>query len=192
MQQEQHKKLTISEIRQETNEVGLFYFDESSAKNIHFKAGQYLTFIFEDGEKESRRSYSIASSPVLMESLYVGIKRIPNGNFSRMLFDYAKPGDILRTSGAAGVFTLPDDINRYRQFFFFAAGSGIIPVFSLIKTLLLSYPSINLVLVYSNRSVAKAVFYDELNGLQSKYPGNLHIEFLFSKISISLLELRFV
>jgi ring-1,2-phenylacetyl-CoA epoxidase subunit PaaE len=116
----------------------------------------------------------------MIEPLYIGIKRIPNGNFSRILFDYAKPGDILRTTGAAGVFILPNDVNSYRQLFFFAAGSGIIPIFSLIKTLLISHPFTKIVLVYSNKSVALAVFYIELNELQSQYPENLHIEFLFS------------
>jgi ring-1,2-phenylacetyl-CoA epoxidase subunit PaaE len=117
---------------------------------------------------------------VIQEPLFIGIKRIPNGNFSRLLFDYAKPGDILVTPGAAGVFTLPDDISNYRQLFFFAAGSGIIPMFSLIKTLLYSRPSTKLVLIYSNKSVVLATFYQELNRLQAQFPDNLHIEFLFS------------
>jgi ferredoxin-NADP reductase len=180
MQQDQYIKLIIREIRKETDEVKLFYLDEVSGTGIHFKAGQYLTFIFEEGAKEARRSYSIASSPVIVEPLYIGIKRISNGNFSRKLFDHARPGDILITSGAGGVFILPDDINRYKQLFFFAAGSGIIPIYSLIKTVLYSHPFIKIILVYSNRSVARAVFYKELNALQIDYPNNLHSEFLFS------------
>lgn len=180
MQQDEYKKLIISEVREETEEVRLIYFDETSAKDIHFTAGQYLTFIFYHMGQEFRRSYSVASSPVIPEPLFIGIKRIPNGNFSRMLFDHARPGDVLLTPGAGGVFTLPDDIASYQQLFFFAAGSGIIPIYSLIKTALRSYPSIKLVLVYSNRSLAKTVFYKELNDLQKHYPNNLHVEFLFS------------
>ncbi|HKH62806.1 MAG TPA: ferredoxin--NADP reductase, partial [Flavitalea sp.] len=180
MHGEQYKKLIIRDIVDETNEVRLFYFEESSTHNILYKAGQYLTFLFEQGGKESRRSYSLASSPVINEPLYIGIKRIPNGSFSRKLFDQAKPGDVLLTAGVGGVFILPDDVQRYRQFFFFAAGSGIIPIYSLIKTLLYLHTFISIVLVYSNRSQAKAVFYDELDNLQASYPERLHIEFLFS------------
>ena len=180
MEKDQYKKLIITRIWEETDEVRLIYFDQPSGKNIDFKAGQYLTFLFEEAGKESRRSYSIAASPVIIEPLYIGVKRIPNGNFSRKLFDYAKPGDVLFTPGAGGVFTLPDNILIYRQFFFFAAGSGIIPIYSLIKTLLHSYPAIKIVLVYSNRSIAKTVFYKELNDLQRDHSNNLHIEFLFS------------
>src|SRR5688500_8746289 len=134
MPPKQYKVLTIREVRNETSEMKLFYFELPQAKQITFKAGQYLTFIFEQAEKEFRRSFSIASSPVIDEPLYIGIKRIPNGNFSRTLFDRAQPGDLLTISGVGGVFTLPDDIGQYRQLFFFAAGSGIVPIYSLIKT----------------------------------------------------------
>jgi ring-1,2-phenylacetyl-CoA epoxidase subunit PaaE len=180
MQQLEYKKLLISEVRQETDEIKLIYFVEASSRSIQFKAGQYLTFIFDKPGKESRRSYSIASSPAIHEPLFIGIKRIPNGNFSRLLFDYAKPGDVLVTPGAAGVFTLPDNISNYRQIFFFAAGSGIIPILSLIKTILHLHPFVKIVLVYSNKSLALTAFYRELNQLQAQFPGNLHIEFLFS------------
>lgn len=180
MKEEQYKKLTIIETKQETEEVRLFYFERPVTDNFFFKAGQYLTFIFENDGVEFRRSYSIASSPSIDEPLYIGIKRIANGNFSRTLFDRAKVGDILSISGVGGVFTLPDDIDSYGQLFFFAAGSGIIPIFSLIKTLLYSHPAVKMVLVYSNRSVAQTVFFKELNQLQLKFPENLHVEFLFS------------
>ena len=180
MPQEQYKKLLISEVRRATDEIRLIYFEEASSDKIQFKAGQYLTFIFNQAGKESRRSYSIASSPVLHEPLFVGIKRIANGTFSRLLFDYAKPSDTLITPGPAGVFTLPDDIFNYRQLFFFAAGSGIIPIFSLIKTVLISHPLVKVVLIYSNKSVALTAFYNELLQLQTHYPQNLHVEFLFS------------
>lgn len=180
MDPRQYKKLIIRDIVDETNEVRLYYLDGTSGRDIRYKAGQYLTFIFYEGANESRRSYSLASSPVLDEPLYIGIKRIPNGTFSRKLFDTAKRGDILTTAGVGGVFTLPDEIQRYRQIFFFAAGSGIIPIYSLIKTLLHSYPFTRIVLIYSNRSISKTVFYEELKNLQASYPDKLHIEFLFS------------
>ena len=182
MNPDRYKKLIIRDIINETNDVKLFYFDESSSDGILYKAGQYLTFIFDESGNESRRSYSLASSPILHEQLYIGIKRIPNGSFSRKLFDHAKPGDSLTTAGVGGVFILPEEVHLYRQFFFFAAGSGILPIYSLIKTLLHSHPLIRIVLIYSNRSVAKTIFFEELNRLQARYEDRLHIEFLFSNI----------
>lgn len=175
-------KLVIREIRKVTKDVKLIYFDDASANVTSYSAGQYLTFVFKENEKEFRRSYSIASSPLLPEPLFIGIKRIENGTVSRRLFDQAKPGDGLYTPGAAGVFTLPDNIQSYRQIFFFAAGSGIIPIYSLIKTLLYSDAGIKIVLIYSNKSVPLTVFYNELNELQSRFGKKLHIEFLFSNM----------
>jgi ferredoxin-NADP reductase len=189
MHEELYKKLIITEIKKETDDVTLFYFDDVARTAIPFKAGQYLTFAFEEHGKEARRSYSIAASPVLEEPLSVGIQRISNGNFSRKLFDYAKVGDSLLTTGAGGVFTLPSDIHSYKQLYFFAAGSGIIPIYSLIKTVLFSHPGIEVILIYSNRSLEKTLFYESLRDLKNIFPANLHIEFLFSNTA-NLLKAR--
>jgi ring-1,2-phenylacetyl-CoA epoxidase subunit PaaE len=177
---ELYKKLVITEIRQETSEVKLFYFDDAAGKDISYKAGQYLTFIFQHEETEARRSYSIAASPVINEPISIGVKRISNGAFSRDLVDHAKVGDTLVTPGAGGLFTLPENVSLCKQLFFFAAGTGIVPVYSLIKTVLYSFPHIRVVLIYSNSSVEKTVFYEPLTRLKETFTKQLHIEFLFS------------
>jgi ring-1,2-phenylacetyl-CoA epoxidase subunit PaaE len=180
MPQQLYKKLIISKISQETPEVKIFYFEEAAKRIISFKAGQYLTFIFRHEENEVRRSYSIAASPILDEPICIGIKRIINGVYSRKLFDNARVGDSLVTLGPGGVFTLPEEIQSINQIFFFAAGSGIIPIYSLIKTVLYAYPHIEIILIYSNSSIQKTVFYESLNLLKHKFPLNFKIEFLFS------------
>jgi ring-1,2-phenylacetyl-CoA epoxidase subunit PaaE len=110
------------------------------------------------------------------------VKRIENGLFSRLLIDDAVEGDELITIGAGGLFVLPDDINNYKQVFFFAAGSGITPIYSLIKTLLFVHEQIDVVLIYSNASESKTVFLDELKMLEEKSSKRFHIKFLFSNI----------
>jgi ferredoxin-NADP reductase len=180
MQNELYKKLTITEIRKGNNDVKLFYFDDAARTNILFKAGQYLTFAFEEHGKEVRRSYSIAASPVLDERISVGIKRIKNGSFSRAMFDHARVGDTLLTLGAGGVFTLPADIHHYKQLFFFAAGTGIIPIYSLIKTVLYSYSAIEVILIYSNKAEETTLFHESLKDLKQAFPGKIYIEFLFA------------
>lgn len=147
--------------------------------SIAYKAGQYLTFAFENNGVEIRRSYSLASSPVLNEPLAISFKRIPNGAVSRPLFDQAKPGDALLTTGAAGFFILPEPVVPGQQLFFLAAGSGIVPVYSLIKTVLHVYKDVPIVLIYSNRSERETIFYSELKALQQTH-ANLRVEFLFS------------
>lgn len=144
-----------------------------------YKAGQYITLVRYLGDKEFRRSYSLLSAPSTDNDLAIGVKRIDNGMFSRYLTDTAKPGEELLTIGAGGFFTLPENMTPYRQIFFFAAGSGITPVYSLIKEALKRHPALNLVLIYSNSSLQSAAFTDELNALRETYPLQLHIEFLY-------------
>ena len=155
-------------------------FEDSHA--VSYKAGQYITLVRHAYNEEIRRSYSITSSPVLNEPLSIGVKRIENGFFSRLLVDAAIPGDEVITIGAGGLFVLPDHIKDYKQVFFFAAGGGITPVYSLIKTLLHVHWPVDVVLIYSNASQEKTVYLQELKALEEKFPNRFHIKFLFSNI----------
>ncbi len=173
-----YKTLIIKDVRQEAEGFKSITFQEYP--HIPFQAGQYLTLVdFIHGE-EVRRSYSITSSPEWDEPLTIGVKRMENGYFSRKLVDGAKPGDTLITTGAGGLFTLPDVIFPLEQIFFLAAGSGITPIFSLIKSALKLHPTVQLILIYSNPSPQKVAFKDELLQLSQQYPGRFHIEFLHS------------
>jgi ferredoxin-NADP reductase len=174
------KKLTVARIVEEAPGFKSFVFEENAATRIHYKAGQYLTFIQYFNGVETRRSYSIVSSPAQDEPLMVGVKRIENGVFSRFMTDKVQPGDVLETIGAAGLFTLPEDIDDYIQVFFFAAGSGITPIFSILKTVLHQHTNIHAVLIYSNHSLAKTAFLQELQQLQQQFRDRFTIEFLFS------------
>lgn len=176
----QRKQVRIKQIIPETKDSKTFVLETIDGSTIKYKAGQFLTFIFETMHGEQRRNYSISSSPVLKEPLSITIKRIPNGNFSRKMIDKTLEGDLLTTIGASGFFTLPDNMDPFRQFFLLAAGSGISPVFSLLKTVLHRYPHIRITLIYSNHSKKDAIFYKALHELQSAFPKQLDIEWLFS------------
>ncbi|HEV7331832.1 MAG TPA: 2Fe-2S iron-sulfur cluster-binding protein [Flavisolibacter sp.] len=170
--------LRVKTIKEEVRDFKTIVFEEGH--NIRYKAGQYITLVrFENGE-ELRRSYSITSSPVLGEPLSIGVKRVENGAFSRRLIDRTQPGDELLSTGSGGFFVLPDDASRYGQLFFFAAGSGITPVLSLIKTALHAFAHIRVVLVYSNASVEKAVYLKDLQALQQHFGNRFSLETLFS------------
>ncbi|MBC6988097.1 ferredoxin--NADP reductase [Hymenobacter sp. BT491] len=179
-----YNKLTISKIKRELADVKAFYFEEPDARQIYYEPGQYLTFVLQTATQEIRRSYSIISAPVLGEPLAIGVKRIPNGAFSRYLIDQAQSGDQLLTIGAAGFFTLPPDIDAYQQVFFLAAGSGITPVFSLLKTVLYAHPTLRAVLIYSNRSREETIFHAELDQLAAEFPQRLRIEYLYSNNAV--------
>ncbi len=173
-------ELTISKIKEEVEGVKSFYFDEDETRSIPYKPGQYLTFVLPTEFGEIRRSYSITSAPAVREPLSVAVKRIENGIFSRYLVNEAKVGDKLLTAGAGGFFTLPSASSTYRQLFFFAAGSGITPVFSLIKTVLHEQPGVKVVLVYSNRTTESTLFLSELQALEKQFAERLVIEWIYS------------
>ncbi|MFT3933427.1 MAG: ferredoxin--NADP reductase [Chitinophagaceae bacterium] len=175
-----YKTLRIDSIKTETADTRTFYLSPADGLPLLYKPGQFLTFVFSKPQGEERRSYSISSTPALHEPLSITVKRLDNGEYSRKLFDLAKPGDLLTTAGAAGFFVLPDNVNDYKEIFFMAAGSGITPILPLIKTLLYLHPQVRVILIYSNRSAASTIFYDALQQLQKDFPDRLVIEFLFS------------
>lgn len=179
MGEEKFKQVKITKIIRETHDARSFVL-QATVGEIPAVSGQFLTFIFNSySGAEIRRSYSLSSSPETGEELTVTIKRIPNGEISRKFIEYLKEGDTIRTIGASGFFTLPNDVSQYHTLLFFAAGSGITPVYSLIKTALRKH-NVNVVLVYSNRNVADTIFHDELKALQETYGQKFIIHFLYS------------
>jgi ring-1,2-phenylacetyl-CoA epoxidase subunit PaaE len=173
-----YSRLTIKAIITETAGFKTFVFEDDHG--IQYEAGQFLTIVQMIRGEEVRRSYSITSSPALGEPLSIGIKRIDNGIFSRTVFDQAQPGDVWWTTGAAGFFCLPKQNFHYHSIFFFAAGSGITPIFSLLKTVLQLHPQVKIVLVYSNHDRESTIFFEALKRLQQSHPQQLFIEFIFS------------
>lgn len=175
------KELVIENIREETKGFKSFIF--ANGHGVEYQAGQFITLVDKTTSGEIRRSYSIISSPVLNEPLSIAVKRIDNGHFSRKLIDRMKVGDRLLTTGAAGFFRLPENLISYTSIFFFAAGSGIAPVLSLIKTVVHLYPGMSIYLIYSNHSLKTTAFYRELTQLAIDFPNRVHIDFLFSSES---------
>jgi ring-1,2-phenylacetyl-CoA epoxidase subunit PaaE len=181
MDQDFFRKLRIIDIVPETKDAKTFRLEPLEGYNPHYKAGQFLTLAFQTKYGEKRRSYSISSSPELDEYLSITVKKIDNGEFSRLLNYHAKKNDVLFTSGISGFFTLPEK-KDIRQYFFLAAGSGITPCYSLIRTLLVRDDQSEVVLIYSNKSQADTIFFTQLKDLEEKHKARFRIKFLFSDI----------
>ncbi|RFM28900.1 hypothetical protein DXN05_09030 [Deminuibacter soli] len=179
-----YQRLQITAIHEETPVCKTFELQPLDKWEPQYTAGQFLTLVFSKNGTERRRSYSFSSAPLLGEPMRITIKRVVNGEYSRQLLDHSKTGDILTTAGISGLFQLPEGtaLQQTQQLFFLAAGSGIVPVFALLKTALHT-TQLPVILVFSNRSAADAIFYNELQLLQQTFAGRLHIEFLFSDIA---------
>jgi ring-1,2-phenylacetyl-CoA epoxidase subunit PaaE len=175
------KKLKITQVINETNDAKTLVLEPMAGWAPSYHAGQFITLVFYTKHGEKRRSYSISSSPELGEALSITIKKVNNGEFSRLLVHYAKVGDVLYTSGINGLFQLPENANEIPKYFFIAAGSGITPCFSLIKKVLKTTKS-KVILIYSNKSEEDTIFYEQLKNLQLHYNNRFTIRFLFSSI----------
>lgn len=174
-------ELIIQKRIQETRDTVSLSIARADGTPIVYEPGQFITLIFTTPFGEKRRSYSFSSSPAAVDPPTITIKKITNGEFSRKLVEKSRPGDQLQASAVSGLFTLPKQINPVQQFFFFAAGSGITPCYSLIKTLLYT-SSCRIVLIYSNRDQDSTIFYDELLELRERFKFRFDIRFLFSNL----------
>ena len=164
------QKLVAREVKKETPDCVsvLFEIPEEIKKDFAFKQGQSLTMrAFLNGE-EVRRTYSICSSP-LDNEWRVAIKRQEEGLFSNFANEKLKAGDILEVMPPVGKFYTELHPSNKKQYVAFAAGSGITPVISIIKTTLRIEPKSQFTLVYGNRNKNSIIFKEELEGLKDKY-----------------------
>ncbi|NER13231.1 2Fe-2S iron-sulfur cluster binding domain-containing protein [Leptobacterium flavescens] len=145
-----------------------------------FQAGQYITLKKTLNGSELRRAYSICSTSGSGE-LQIGIKKVTDGRFSSYANDELKEGDTLEVHSPEGAFTLKPNPSASRNIAAFAAGSGITPVMSIMKTLLEEEPNSNFVLVYGNKSVSETMFHNEIVALTEQYPDRLNVYFVYSQ-----------
>jgi ring-1,2-phenylacetyl-CoA epoxidase subunit PaaE len=178
-------KLQIKEVNRETLQAVSIVFNvplelESA---YQFIAGQYINLkLTLDGE-EIRRAYSICSSPKSGE-LRIAIKSVKNGHFSKFANDTLKVGDLIEVGQPEGKFIFEPDFDRQKNYAAFAAGSGITPVLSILKSVLESEPNSSFVLVYGNKTPSDAIFYSQLNDLENKYVGRLFVHYVFSQSKV--------
>lgn len=174
----EHLQLRIKNIRQETNSSKSYFIEEVNEKKIEYKAGQFLTLLVNVNGKEVRRSYSISSAPGVDGVIYFTIKRIENGELSRYLFDHFQVGDIVTSLPPSGRFTI--EKAESKLVVFISAGSGIAPVFSLIKHLLYQFRETKVLLIYQNHNEEESIFRRELLSLQQIFNERFTLREIFS------------
>ncbi|MFK7997080.1 MAG: 1,2-phenylacetyl-CoA epoxidase subunit PaaE [Granulosicoccus sp.] len=168
--------LRVSEIRRETRDAVVVTLTPSPGDEgvFSFIQGQYLTFRREFDGEELRRSYSLCAGRD-EGVLRVGIKRVEGGCFSTWANEELTVGDTIEAMPPMGAFHTKLDPNHSRNYLFFAGGSGITPVLSLIKTTLAIEADSCLTLVYGNRSSNSIMFREELDDLKNRHMDRLSI-----------------
>jgi ring-1,2-phenylacetyl-CoA epoxidase subunit PaaE len=174
--------LKITDVRRETaDSVSLaFALPKDLAKSFDFEPGQYVTVRATVDGEECRRSYSICSGKGEGE-MRIAVKKVAGGRFSTFANDKLKPGATLEVMPPEGRFTA--DLGKARHLVFFAAGSGITPVLSIIRTALDSRPDTIVSLFYGNRTTASIMFREALEDLKDRYLGRLSVFHILSRES---------
>ena len=154
-------QVKIAQVHKETKDTVVITFDvpKELQKAFHFTQGQYLTLKTLIKGEEVRRSYSLCSSP-LDNEWKVGIKQIPGGVFST----YAN-----------------NELKASKNYIAFAAGSGITPMMSIIKTHLVSEPNSTFKLFYLNRTVKSIIFKEEIERLKNQFFGRFQVFYFLTR-----------
>lgn len=173
--------LLIADIVKETPSAVSIVFNipEDKKDDYQFIPGQFITLKATIDGEEVRRAYSI-SSATNAQQLQVSVKKIAGGQFSTYANEVLQAGDYLEVMVPEGKFQLPAK-DQNKNFMAFAAGSGITPIMSMIKTTLQADYSSKFVLLYGNKRPEETMFLKELLELQSVHPERLFLEFTYSQ-----------
>jgi ring-1,2-phenylacetyl-CoA epoxidase subunit PaaE len=181
--------LTISHVEHETRDSTVLTFALPPAlhSEFAFTQGQYLTLramMEVDGKQEDvRRAYSICSEE--SEQLRVGIKHVADGVFSSHIHSHIKVGDTLYVMPPQGKFGQIQTASNAPHFLGIAAGSGITPILSIIKTQLgksaAGQSQSRFTLIYGNRATPSVMFKEELALLKDRYPERLNLIYIMSR-----------
>ncbi len=178
----QFHSLHVSSVARNTRDAVVVTFEVPHAlkKEFSFRPGQYLTLRHALDGQELRRSYSICSAPQ-DGVMRVAIKRLDDGAFSTWANTELEAGQTIEVMPPAGNFTLDFSPEHARHYVAFAVGSGITPIFSLVKSALSLEPNSRFTLFYGNRASSSVLFREEIEDLKNIYMERFSAVFIMSR-----------
>ncbi|MEY5001415.1 MAG: hypothetical protein RLZZ211_1451 [Bacteroidota bacterium] len=183
----QFHSLKVSDLQRETEGCVSVALEVPAELQIQFAflSGQYLTFKTTIAGEELRRSYSLCSAPHENE-WRVAIKEIPNGKFSSFANQHLHIGDTLEVMAPMGNFKFQANPDAEHHYVLFAAGSGVTPIFSILKTILKAEPKSSVTLFYGNKGFAEVIFREEIEALKNRFLQRLNLVHVFSRENIGV------
>jgi ring-1,2-phenylacetyl-CoA epoxidase subunit PaaE len=174
--------LTVAGVARETRDAVALTFAIPPAleEAFRFVQGQHLTLRADVAGEDLRRSYSICSA-VQDGNLRIAVKKAPGGTFSTWLNEQARAGQVIEVMPPMGHFNVPLDSANRKHYLGFAAGSGITPLLSIIKTTLITEPHSRFTLFYGNRSSAAVMFREDLSDLKDCFLARLNLVYVMSR-----------
>jgi ring-1,2-phenylacetyl-CoA epoxidase subunit PaaE len=167
-------QLKIKEVRKETSDTNTLVF-EFPDRPFTYRPGQFLTLILPIKREKKRRSYSLCTSPYAEENPAITVKRVESGSVSNYLNDHMRAGDVFDVMEPAGHFVPNLEEGKAKTYVMFAAGSGITPIMSIIKSILIVEKGSTVNLVYQNRNESSIIFKDELAKIKELNPERFHV-----------------
>jgi len=177
-------EITVKDIHKTTPECSIvsFQIPDNLKDEFKFTQGQYLTLRAQIDGENVQRSYSLCSCPH-DDAWQVGIKKIPSGLFSTYANDVLKVGDKVEAMLPNGNFFVEVEPEAERNFLAIAAGSGITPIYSIIKTHLENEPNSSFKLLYTNQTAGSVILKDEIEGLKNRFMDRLEVFHFLTKQS---------
>ena len=174
--------LRIARLDRETRDAVAITFDvpPELAPQYRFEPGQHLTVRARVGDADVRRSYSICSGTG-DGTLRIAVKRCAGGLFSNYANERLKAGDTLEVMPPMGHFGVPLDAGTARHYVAFAAGSGITPILSIVRSTLAAEPRARFTLFYGNRASGTVMFREELAALKDVHMTRLNLVHVLSR-----------
>lgn len=174
--------LKVKKVHQDTEDAVSVTFEvpDNLKETFQYIQGQYLTLKFNLKGQEVRRAYSLCSSPI-EDDITVTVKRLKKGLVSNHINDHVKAGQQVEVMPPEGrFFTKLAEENR-KTYYLFGAGSGITPLFSILKTILEKEPQSSVFLLYGNRNEDAIIFKDDLEELEKRYAGQFVVSHILSR-----------
>jgi ring-1,2-phenylacetyl-CoA epoxidase subunit PaaE len=151
-------------------------FAPLNAHSFQYKSGQFLTFLFPNNGHPFRRSYSLSSCEPTDTYPTITLKAIENGAASRILIQELHIGDTIESLPPKGVFVLDSHKNgRAFDLFLMAAGSGIGPIWGIIKDAFYNHPLCKIHLLYSYRDKNNAAYLNEFITMANNHPNRFRL-----------------
>lgn len=173
------REVRIVEVRRETpSAVTLVLEDAERPGSFDFRPGQYFTLVTDIDGRPARRAYSASSVPGASR-LEVTVKHVDGGRFSTHVHRDLRVGDRLSVRGPSGAFHA--DPAAAHEVVLVAAGSGVTPMMSMIRSLLAAPVAGRIALLYSNRDEEEVIFADELLRLEKESPERLSVTHVLTR-----------
>jgi ring-1,2-phenylacetyl-CoA epoxidase subunit PaaE len=171
----------VKEVRRETDDCVSILFDIPTElqQTFSYLPGQHITIRTNINHEPVRRSYSLCSSP-LHNEWRIAVKKLDGGIFSAFANQQIKAGDVVELLPPLGSFILHHTTDA-KRYVCFAAGSGITPILSIIKTGLANQPHSSFTLIYGNRTTQSIIFKEDIEALKNKYIDRFEVIYILSR-----------